>query len=977
MKKYLTGLMVILIIIPALYATPVSENGELKLVGNQLSNSCGNPVQLKGISSMGLQWYGVGQCLDTNTMDYMVNTIGIDVFRAAMYVDEGGYLTDKTKYANMVNTIVDWCEARGVYVIIDWHMLNPGDPNISINDAKTFWAEMSSRHKGKKHVLYEICNEPNGVSWSTVKNYADTIIPIIRANDPDTIIIVGTPNWSQLGTDVVNNKLNYSNIMYTFHFYAASHSTGMVTPYTDKLPIFCTEWGISDASGNGAIDTANATNFLNIFNGANTGGQIISWAAWSWCDKNESSAYLQPGTCLTIPPRFTTAGNYIVGKIQENPNNWTACSAQTPTFTKTITPGGPTFTPTTTPTPFSTLLVNCAGPQYTNAEGTWQADKAYSTGSWGYTGGTVVDRGSVAIGNTTDDTLYQTERYADPVEYKFDIPNGTYTVTFKMCESYWGNTTGGTGSRIFDIVAENNTVVNNLDLYATAGYNNAYDVTVNITVNDGQLNISMPADVDNGLINAIKIVNAASVTNTPTRTNTFTATMTHTNTFTKTFTHTFTRTNTFTATRTNTFTVTRTNTFTATRTHTFTATKTNTPIPPTNTFTNTATRTFTPVPPTNTFTNTATRTFTPVPPTNTFTNTATNTATRTFTPVPPTNTFTNTATKTFTPVPPTNTFTNTATKTFTNTATNTATNTSSNTPTITETPIPGSTDTFTHTITNTFTKTNTFTNTFTNTHTATDTHTATNTDTPVPPTNTFTNTPTNTFTNSNTATNTNTPTITNTPPPGSTNTFTHTITNTATNTFTSVPPTSTHTFTRTFTNTATNTFTSVPPTSTHTFTRTFTNTATNTFTSVPLTATHTFTASYTETAVVFTPTYTFTSTVTVVYTGTPTPVPTEGEKAEIKDVDVYPVPFDNKGKVYFEFTLTKSMNSVELKIYSSGYRLLKRVDVSSACVPGRKKSAIAAVEFGNLANGTYYFVLEGNSAEGFVRSRTEKMIILK
>lgn len=916
MKNCLNAILIILLFVPILYASPVSDNGELKLVGNQLSNSCGNPVQLKGMSSMGLQWYGVGQCLDTATMDYMVNTIGIDVFRAAMYVDEGGYLTDKTKYSNMVNTIVDWCEARGIYVIIDWHMLTPGDPNAHINEAKTFFAEMSLRHKDKKHVIYEICNEPNGVSWSTVKTYADTIIPIIRANDPDTIIIVGTPNWSQLGTDVANNKLNYSNIMYTFHFYAASHSTSLVTPFTDKLPIFCTEWGISDASGNGAIDTANATNFLNIFDGANTGGQKISWAGWSWCDKNESSAYLQAGSCLSNPPRFTTAGNYIIGKIQTNPNNWTACNAQTATFTKTITPGGPTFTPTITPTPFSKLLVNCAGPQVTTSEGTWLADKAYSAGSWGYVGGTVVERGSVAIGNTTDDTLYQTERYADPVEYKFDIPNGNYTVTFKMCESYWGNTTGGTGSRIFDIVAEGNVVVNNLDLYATAGYNNAYDVTVSITVSDGQLNISMPADVDNGLINAIKIVNAASVTNTPTRTNTYTAT--------RTFTYTYTNTN--------------------------TATRTYTAVPPTNTFTNTAT-------------NTSTRTNTPVPPTNTFTNTATNTATRTNTAVPPTNTFTNTATntatKTNTVVLPTNTFTNTATNTATktntavlptNTFTNTATNTKSNTPTITETPIPGSTDTFTPTITNTFTETNTFTNTFTNTHTST------NTNTPVPPTNTFTNTATNTFTNSNTATNTNTATITNTPIPGSTNTFTPTITNT---------------FTKTFTHTATKTNTAVPSTATHTFTRTFTNTATNTYTSVPPTATNTLTA------VPFTPTYTFTSIPVNTFTSTVTPVPTEGKTPEIKDVEVYPLPFGKKGNVYFEFTLTKNMNSVELKIYSSAFRLLKRVDVSSACVPGRKKSAVAAGEFGNLANGTYYFVLEGNSSDGYVKSKTEKMIILK
>jgi len=109
----------------------------------------------------------------------------------------------------------------------------------------------------------------------------------------------------------------------------------------------------------------------------------------------------------------------------------------------------------------------------------------------------------------------------------------------------------------------------------------------------------------------------------------------------------------------------------------------------------------------------------------------------------------------------------------------------------------------------------------------------------------------------------------------------------------------------------------------------------------------------------------------------PTAVPTEGKTPEIKDVDVYPVPYGKKGNVYFEFTLTKFVNSVELKIYSSAFRLIKKVDVSSACVQGRKKSAVPAKEFGNLANGTYYFILEGESADGFVKSKMEKLIILK
>jgi len=785
MKKLL-ALTALLVFSTYVYSTPVSDNGKLKVTGNQMVNECGNAVQLKGISSMGLQWYGIGQCLSTADMDYMVNTIGIDVFRAAMYVNENGYLTDKTKYANMVNTIVDWCEARGIYVLIDWHILTPGDPNASINDAKTFWADMSNRHKGKKHVLYEICNEPNGVSWSTVKTYADQIIPIIRANDPDTIIIVGTPNWSQLGNDVVNNKLNYTNIMYAFHFYAATHSTALLTPFTNQLPIFCTEWGLSEASGTGTLDQNNANAFMSIFDGNNTGGQKISWCGWSWCDKNETSAYLQSGSCGSNPPRFTTAGNYAITKIQTNPNNWTACSATTPTFTRTITPGGPTFTHTATATPFAGIRVNCGGPVYTNAEGTWLADKAYAAGSWGYVGGTVADRGNIAVGNTTDDVLYQTERYADPVEYRFDIPNGNYTVTLKMCESYWGNTTGGTGSRIFDINLEGTTVVNNLDIYAVAGYNNAYDVTVNVTVNDGQLNISMPADNDNGLVHAIKIVTAVSATSTPTRTNTFT--------FTRTFTHTSTRTNT---------------PVPPTNTYTFTHTRTNTPIPPTNTYTHTNTRTFTPIPPTFTFTHTNTRTNTPVPPTGTYTGTNT----QTYTPIPPTNTFTHTNTGTGTPIPPTATFTNTLTSTQI-------------IPTNTFTVQPTGTFTRTYTSTTTATvvpPTSTFTNYATNTHTVTVTHTATNAATAAA---TFTGTNTiqqSTATHTATATASHTPVLT--------NTYTQSATSTVyipshTHTFTSTVAQNTNTPTFTVTRTATQMFTA-----SHTYTQTaaiFTPTETNT-----------------------------------------------------------------------------------------------------------------------------------------------------
>lgn len=79
---------------------------------------------------------------------------------------------------------------------------------------------MSKKHGTKNHVLYEICNEPNGVAWSEIQKYANKIIPLIRSIDSKTVIIVGTPKWS---SDLYNiQPLSFSNIMYTLHFYAAT-----------------------------------------------------------------------------------------------------------------------------------------------------------------------------------------------------------------------------------------------------------------------------------------------------------------------------------------------------------------------------------------------------------------------------------------------------------------------------------------------------------------------------------------------------------------------------------------------------------------------------------------------------------------------------------------------------------------------------------------------------------------------------------
>jgi len=427
-----------------------------------------------------------------------------------------------------------------------------------------------------------------------------------------------------------------------------------------------------------------------------------------------------------------------------------------PTPTHTWNPSLPTYTHT--PTPAFELRVNCGGAQYTDGAGkVWLADKAFATGSWGYEGGGgVADNTGVAVAGTTDDVLYQSERWGSPT-YRFTVPNGSYQVVLKFAEMYFT----ASNMRVFNVAIEGTTLVTNLDIVAAAGAKTALDRTFIVNVTDGRLDITSSASVDGALFNAIAVLGYTAPVNTQTGTNTYTQTRTYTHTATNTYTRTYTATGTATGTATRTFTntptrtATATNTFTNTATQVFTATATNTSLF-TATYTNTAVNTATPTtPPVNTATpttppvNTATPT---TPPVNTATPTTppVNTATPTTPPV-------NTATPT---TPPVNTATNTDTPVFTQTETATSVNTTAATDTATIVPSFTPTAVFTASYTATFTQTLVFT--LTPSHTVTITHTFTVTNT-----HTFTFTHTNTFTNTpeNTVTYTYTPVYTNTPTP--------------------------------------------------------------------------------------------------------------------------------------------------------------------------------------------------------------------
>ena len=264
----------------------------LKLNGTQLVDEGGNPIQLRGVSTHGLSWFP--QYVNQEFFTELKVEWNANVVRLAMYTEEyGGYCSggDQESLKQLVKDGVGYATNAGLYVIIDWHILQDGNPQNHQEEAKAFFDEMSKEFSGYNNVLYEICNEPNGATtWEQVKAYAEEVIPVIRANDEDAIIIVGTPNWCQdIDKPVENPITGYDNIMYALHFYAASHTENLRDRMEYVLemgvPVFVSEFGTCDASGNGGFDKYQSDEWLKIMN-----SEGVSYVAWNLSNKDETSA---------------------------------------------------------------------------------------------------------------------------------------------------------------------------------------------------------------------------------------------------------------------------------------------------------------------------------------------------------------------------------------------------------------------------------------------------------------------------------------------------------------------------------------------------------------------------------------------------------------------------------------------------------------------------------------------------------------
>lgn len=299
--------------------TVVELNGHLKVVDSELQNQDGVAIQLKGASSMWLNWEDDGYAESLKALRWMRNNWNLKVIRAAMGVEpDNAYLALPDVAKEQVYQVVDNAIEAGVYVIVDYHAHKAYENQDA---AVAFFSEVAAKYAGVPNVIYETFNEPIEIGWPELKKYHEAVVAAIREQDPEAIIILGTPNYSQNVDVAALDRVAGTNLMYTLHYYACTHKAWLRqrgdAALANKIALFVTEWGATHADGglDGIVCADEAQlwdDWMNI--------RKISWSAWKLDGCLDSSCLLQGGA--PVDGGWTNQylqghGQFVRGRMQK------------------------------------------------------------------------------------------------------------------------------------------------------------------------------------------------------------------------------------------------------------------------------------------------------------------------------------------------------------------------------------------------------------------------------------------------------------------------------------------------------------------------------------------------------------------------------------------------------------------------------------------------------------------------------------
>ncbi len=248
--------------------SPVALHGQLAVAGvpavaadgtptvvYQLVDQNGVPVQLKGVSGSGLNYESQPFAESKPALTWMRDNWKLSVIRAAMTVNsKAGAATDLLPTTQpKAEIILQHAVELGVYVMVDWHT----EDAINQQDAAVaYYTQMATTYGAYPNVIWEPWNEPAGnprYTWAQIKAYHQAVVDAVRSVDPDNLMVLGTPSWSQNVDQAAADPVVGTNLLYTLHWYSCTHGPSIRskgdTAIAGGVALFVSEFGATFSDG--------------------------------------------------------------------------------------------------------------------------------------------------------------------------------------------------------------------------------------------------------------------------------------------------------------------------------------------------------------------------------------------------------------------------------------------------------------------------------------------------------------------------------------------------------------------------------------------------------------------------------------------------------------------------------------------------------------------------------------------------------
>lgn len=300
---------------------PAIAPGGYYVNGAQVCTADGQPHLFHGVDRPSLEWSPVGESISAADFQQMASWHANTV-RIATNQDfwlSGAALYDPD-YRSTIQNAVTWAEQAGLDVILDLHWSDRGNLNITMaggnlpsgaqaNDtvgydnqqpmadvnSLEYWKEVAATFQNDGHVLFELYNEPNDVSWGIWLNggkYQEyqvvgmqQLYDAVRATGANNLVVVGGLNWAFDLSGVAQYPVIGYNVLYATHPYKGKSNWSTAFEYLSTgniAPVIATEFGDSTQNCTGAWDQS-------LIAAAAEPTLQISWTAWAWYDGDPCS----------------------------------------------------------------------------------------------------------------------------------------------------------------------------------------------------------------------------------------------------------------------------------------------------------------------------------------------------------------------------------------------------------------------------------------------------------------------------------------------------------------------------------------------------------------------------------------------------------------------------------------------------------------------------------------------------------------